>query len=98
MSGVWGVLDFGAHSSGSASVLGAGTEDLRVMTLTAQLSGTDMILTWPADVSLYQLQSNTNLASPNWEDVTNSVSTIGNQNQVTVPVSAVQAFYRLRLQ
>ncbi|GEM_PF-964831 len=97
--GNFAYVGFTGSSGGSTAVQTiTGFKFLSLMPLTAQLSGTNMILTWPADVSLYQLQSNTNLAVPNWVDVTNSVFTIGNQNQVTVPVSATQAFYRLQLQ
>jgi uncharacterized repeat protein (TIGR03803 family) len=57
--------------------------------LTIALSGTNVILTWPANVGVFNLQSTTNLASPNW-------ITISGQNTVTNPISTIpQKFFRL---
>ena len=55
--------------------------------LTLALSGTNAILTWPADVSGYNLESATNLAG-----IWNSV---GGQYSVTNPISGRQRFFRL---
>jgi len=71
---------------------------LSLMDLAAQGSGTNLVLAWPNGVSLYQVQSTTDLGSPNWVNVTNPVVTVGNQNQVTVPATGAQEFYRLQLQ
>lgn len=71
---------------------------LSLMTLTTQVSGSNLILSWPSDVSLYQLQSTTDLSSLNWVNVPNPVTVVGNMNQVTVPATGVQSYYRLVLQ
>ena len=71
---------------------------ISLMSLTAQVSGTNMVVSWPADVSLYQLQSTASLAAPNWVNVNNPVTVANGMNQVTVPLSGGAAFYRLQLQ
>lgn len=71
---------------------------LSLMTLEGQSSGTNLILSWPNDVSLYQLQSASNLINPDWVNVNSPVIVNGNMNQVTLPATGAQAFYRLVLQ
>ena len=76
--------------------------------LTAQVSSTNIVLTWaPAPgfalIAIgYNLQSNTNLANTNgWVNVTNNAVSLGNgQYQVTVPLSlsAGAVFFRTQLQ
>ena len=56
--------------------------------LAITLSGTNVILTWPANVNGFVLQSTTNLLSPVWV-------TINGQNTVTNSISDQQRFYRL---
>ena len=61
--------------------------------LTITLSGTNAILSWPAnfagfDYSGFTLQSTTNLNTPVWINVSG-------QNSVTNPISGKQIFYRL---
>jgi uncharacterized repeat protein (TIGR03803 family) len=61
--------------------------------LTIILSGTNAILSWPAnfagfDYAGFVLQSATNLVSPDW-------TTISGQNTVTNPIAGTQMFYRL---
>ena len=58
-------------------------------TLSIALSGTNAILTWPTNLTGFNLQSATNLASPiTW-------SAVGGQNAVTNPLSGKQKFFRL---
>jgi hypothetical protein len=71
---------------------------LSLMDLAAQSSGTNLVLAWPNDVSLYQLQSATNLITPVWVDVNSPVTVTNNMNEVTVPATGAQVFYRLILQ
>jgi uncharacterized repeat protein (TIGR03803 family) len=56
--------------------------------LTITPAGTNVILTWPMNAPGFNLQSTTNLASPNW-------ATIGGQFAVTNPASGAQKFFRL---
>lgn len=70
--------------------------------LTAQLqlniakSGTNVMVSWPALATGYQLQSATNLVSAGWSGVTQTLSTNGSQLSVLVPVSGGQKFFRLK--
>jgi formylglycine-generating enzyme required for sulfatase activity len=69
--------------------------------LTIALSGTNVILTWPTNVvvfnySGYTLQSTTNLVSPVvWTTVSPTPVVVNGQNTVTNPISRTQQFYRL---
>jgi hypothetical protein len=71
---------------------------ISLMELMAVNSGSNLVLSWPNDVSLYQLQSCTNLSTLNWANVNNPVSVVNNMNEVMVPATGAQAFYRLVLQ
>ena len=53
------------------------------------------VITWPASLSNYQLQSSTSLASPNWTVVTNTPALVNGQNTVIVKSAGTQQFYRL---
>jgi uncharacterized repeat protein (TIGR03803 family) len=56
--------------------------------LAITLSGTNVILQWPTNAGVFNLESTTNLASPQW-------IIVSGQNAVTNPVSGTQKFYRL---
>jgi enterochelin esterase-like enzyme/fibronectin type 3 domain-containing protein/regulation of enolase protein 1 (concanavalin A-like superfamily) len=63
-----------------------------------ELNGTDLAFSWPAANEGFTLQSCTNLMSGNWENVVSpSPQMIGNQWQVTLPLSGDvgSVFYRL---
>ncbi len=69
--------------------------------LTITPSGTNMILSWPANVAGfdytgYTLQSTTNLVSPAvWGTNSPAPVVVNGQNTVTNPISGAQQFYRL---
>jgi uncharacterized repeat protein (TIGR03803 family) len=58
--------------------------------LAIALSGTNVILSWPAPTTGYVLQATTNLVSPAW-------TSISGQYTVTNPIVSNQKFYRLIL-
>jgi uncharacterized repeat protein (TIGR03803 family) len=59
-------------------------------------SGTNVILTWPTNVSGYTLQSAANLIpSTVWNTVSPPAVVVNGQNTVTNPISGVEQFYRL---
>jgi hypothetical protein len=64
--------------------------------LNIQVSGANVVLTWPTNATGFTLEFATNLASSVWN--TNSAPTIviGGQNTVTNPISGTQMFYRLK--
>ncbi|HSU53662.1 MAG TPA: LamG-like jellyroll fold domain-containing protein, partial [Candidatus Dormibacteraeota bacterium] len=67
--------------------------------LTTKLTSTNtVVLTWPALIGGYALQSTPSLSPQSWSNVANPVTQVSGQNQVIIPVSAANAFYRLSLQ
>jgi uncharacterized repeat protein (TIGR03803 family) len=83
-----GVL-YGTASMGGAAGYGTVFSILFPPPLSIALSGTNVVLTWPANITGFSLQSATNLAGTiNW-------NAILGQSPVTNPVSGQQQFYRL---
>lgn len=71
---------------------------VQLPSLQAQLSGGNLILSWPMSAQNFSLQTTTNLADPNsWMTLTNvNVPAIVNlQNTITNPIVGSQGFYRL---
>lgn len=63
--------------------------------LRIQLSGTDVLVSWPTNFSGYTLQSTLSLTPPvNWADL-GPGSVVGDQYVVTQPASGAARFYRL---
>jgi hypothetical protein len=59
-------------------------------------SGTNVMVSWPASASNYQLLSATNLAPPAaWSNVTQILVTNGNSISTLVPMTGRQQFFRL---
>ena len=54
------------------------------------------VITWPASLSNYQLQSRDSLTNPNWTAVTNPPVFVNGQNTVIVEPTGAQKFYRLQ--
>ncbi len=59
--------------------------------LAASRSGSDLTLSWPADVTGFTLESTPTLSGANWQPVTGVQN-----NSVTVPTGTGTAFFRLR--
>ena len=88
----------GSDGGTSSTQTIANFQYIPLVDLTAQTSSGNIVLSWPVASSVYQLESNSNLANTNgWVNVTSPVLVTNNQNQVTVPMSAGQTFYRLQL-
>ena len=68
--------------------------------LSAQVSNPDtLLISWPASIGGYVLQSNTDLsASGGWQPVNTPVNQVGGQNQVSITTGTGSTFYRLILQ
>jgi hypothetical protein len=64
--------------------------------LSIALAGTTLLIKWPAAQSGFKLQGNTQLGTANWFNVTNTVAIVAGQNQVAVPLSGSQTYYRLK--
>ncbi|MFZ0827595.1 MAG: hypothetical protein WAO02_09260 [Verrucomicrobiia bacterium] len=54
------------------------------------------VITWPAALSNYQLQSSDSLTTRNWTAVTNAPVVLNGQNTVIVQSTGAQKFYRLQ--
>ena len=54
-------------------------------------------LAWPGSVGGYAAQYRTNLDAGDWQDLTNLVSQVNGQNQITISPTAQKSFYRLVL-
>jgi pimeloyl-ACP methyl ester carboxylesterase len=64
--------------------------------LQTQVSGNNIILSWPTSATGYSLETTTNLADPNsWMTLTNVPAIVNLQNAVTNPVVGSQGYYRL---
>lgn len=70
------------------------TQSVISPTLSVQLSGTNVVVSWPATASGFTLQETANLRT-GWVTVTNAPVLNNNQNQVTLPVGSGDMFYRL---
>ena len=57
-----------------------------------------IILSWPTNATVFSLEQNSNLTTTNWGTVTNAVTVVGGQNQVTVQTSGERGFFRLKSQ
>ena len=66
-------------------------------TLGITLSGTDLVLSWPALAAYadFSLQENSDVATTNWTAVTNTPVNDGTSITVTLPVPSSNQFYRL---
>jgi Concanavalin A-like lectin/glucanases superfamily/Immunoglobulin domain/Immunoglobulin I-set domain len=66
--------------------------------LTAQLTGpSTLLLSWPATIGGYVLQQTSDLTTPNWQTVGNTVTQVNGQNQVSVSLAGGNKFFRLTL-
>jgi uncharacterized repeat protein (TIGR03803 family) len=63
--------------------------------LAINLSGTNVILTWPTNATGFTLQSTTNLISPVWSAVSPAPVVVNTNNAVTNSIFGAQMFYRL---
>jgi len=66
-------------------------------TQTIAPNGTNVVVSWPASVAGYTLQESSSLTSVNWMNVTNVVNVVNGQNEVIMPKSSPDMFYRLIL-
>jgi hypothetical protein len=66
-------------------------------TLSVHSSGNNIVLNWPAQPAGYVLQSESDISAANWQNVAAPVTQVSGQNQVTIPASTAQQFYRLSI-
>ena len=80
---------YGTTSRGGTAGYGTLFSLLLPPPLYIALSGTNVILTWPANITGFNLESTTNLSSQVW-------TAVSGQNQVTNPIVGTQKYYRLK--
>ena len=64
--------------------------------LRARLSGSTVVISWPASTVGFTLQSENGLFPANWSDVTNTVVVVGSDNTVTDSLPNANKFFRMR--
>jgi uncharacterized repeat protein (TIGR03803 family) len=86
---------YGTASSGGSSSLFSGTV-FSLSLLTIIRSGANVVVSWPANVVGFTLQSTTNLNPPVvWSPVSPAPTVVNGQYAVTNSTSGTQKFYRL---
>jgi hypothetical protein len=71
------------------------TSVIFIPTLTINMTGTNAVLSWATAAVGYNLQSTTNLASPNWLPVSGTIFTNGSSLILTNGISGSARFFRL---
>lgn len=58
-------------------------------------SGNNVVITWPTASGNFRLESKTSLTDPTWTNVSQTPTINGSNNQVTLPASSGNLFFRL---
>ena len=87
----------GALTAGQvANLYAAGPSVIAGPTLQISSSGAQITLKWPANATGFGLQSTTNLVDGTWPAVPGTPSVINGLNNLTLPASGAQTYYRLK--
>lgn len=79
-------------------ILGDAAPPIIVPRLDIQLTSTNtVVLSWPTNSVGFVLQQNSDLTATNWVNATNSVSVVVTNNEVILPQSNGNEFFRLKL-
>jgi hypothetical protein len=90
-NGALSSAEVAANQAFGPSVVGSASPPV-----TATVSGGNLILSWPTSASGFFLYSTAALGpQESWSKVTASVNVVGQNNQVSVPISGKAQFYRL---
>ena len=101
LSGTWQLTAVATDNTGGSTRSAPVTVSLtvplppQVPALSIAKSGANYALYWPTSLTALTLQCASNLASPDWRVVTNSVGVSSNQNVVGVAATAGPRFFRL---
>ncbi len=82
------VLSFEYHDNAIAA-------NLPVLQVSS-ISTNSITISWPISAIGFTLQENSYLPTTNWIDVTNTINVIGDQDQVNIPTTSGNRFYRLK--
>ena len=87
----------GSSTNADLTVSGLRFYEPAAPALNIQIAGNDVLISWPATVQGYQLETTTTLALGNsWNVLTNTPALVGLQNVVTNSVLSGERFYRLK--
>ena len=87
----------GSSSNADLTVSGLRFYEPAAPALNIQIAGNNVLISWPATVQGYQLETTTSLALGNpWNVLTNTPALVGLQNVVTNSVLSGERFYRLK--
>jgi hypothetical protein len=93
-----GTVACGYNASANTTTITAvkGSTSSNTVYLSIQLSGANLVLTWPASSVYYGLQSTTNLIAPViWQPLTNTIVTANGTNKIILPLSSKITFFSL---
>jgi hypothetical protein len=92
-----GFTFFTALPANIASIFRAGVDGLITPpTLSIALTNSNtLLMSWLSPSTNFGLQQNSNLATTNWVDVTNAINSGDGQNQVLLPLSGTNNYFRL---
>jgi hypothetical protein len=80
----------------ASDLLGPNQTLSTIVSLTASLSGGNIVLSWPLASAGFAVQATSSLAPSNWTTLTNAPVLVGNTTwQVTVPKNGTAQFFRL---
>jgi hypothetical protein len=97
-----GIYALGAAASGQHVYVAIEGDGLRTYQLAgpalacAATSTNTLRISWPTNAVVGVLELSWDLATTGWQDVTNTPVVLGDRNEVVLPASGTQAFYRLR--
>jgi len=63
--------------------------------LSATVSGSNVVLSWPVGIGGYVLQTSANLVHPSWTTIPSPYAIVGQNYQVNVPKTGAPAYFRL---
>ena len=86
---------YGTASKGGSSGNGTIFSLSLAPQLTITPAGSNVILTWPTNDSVYNLEFTINLVSPVWNTNSPAPVVVNGKNTVTNPISGAQQFFRL---
>ena len=95
LGGVYSAHDGNALGGGFTEFIFTGPDPNPIPTLSVQRAGTNIVISWPAAITGFTLESCVNLsASPVWTTVTNAAVTVGDQTCVTNALLDGAMFFR----
>jgi hypothetical protein len=86
----------GTSTNTTISITGMRFYQIDPPLLAAVQAGTNLVVSWPATVTGYALQSSDSLTATNWPGVTNTPTLSGLRQYVTNSVTDTSRFYRLK--